>query len=86
MEVSIIIIAFAGLSLEDEVRSYIQESSQKEMSAYNHVDHEDFTKAWDTLQQDVSIWPYISYNWDARKHDYTFIWRCYSFKASWWKN
>ncbi|XP_072034863.1 tetraspanin-4-like [Amphiura filiformis] len=52
VEVSIIIIAFAGLNLQDEVHSYIQESTHKEMVVYNHDDHEDFTKAWDTLQQE----------------------------------
>ncbi|XP_072032815.1 CD63 antigen-like [Amphiura filiformis] len=52
VEVSIIIIAFAGLNLQDEVHSYIQESTHKEMVVYNHDDNEDFTKAWDTLQQE----------------------------------
>ncbi|XP_063960691.1 tetraspanin-9-like [Lytechinus pictus] len=53
LEVSAIIIAFAGLHMHDDMTSYVTASMKRGLFYYQDENHSEMKAAWDSLQQEV---------------------------------
>ena len=60
LEVSALIIAFAGLHLHNDLQEFVSKSMKDGLYLYNHDSEQEMKMAWDNLQQEVSVTLYYT--------------------------